>query len=91
MQLCELRHLWLHMFSEVNFWNSRAENLECIYDQMKEGDVKKMAIILEQSRSAYFPAFKTMFRSVVAGESALTGSPALHAYHHEVFVSGRPE
>ncbi|XP_037074053.1 dynein beta chain, ciliary-like [Pollicipes pollicipes] len=51
---------------EVQFWNSRAENLECIYDQMKDGDVKKMAIILEQSRSAYFPAFKAMFRNVVA-------------------------
>ena len=60
--------------AEIQFWNSRSENLECIYDQMKEGDVKKMAIILEQSRSAYFPAFKAMFRNVVSGGSLQTGA-----------------
>lgn len=55
------------MFSETDFWRSRVANLECIYDQLRDPRVKKMASILELTDSAYYPSFRTVFRNVVAG------------------------
>lgn len=52
---------------EVEFWQSRLKNLECIYDQLRDPRVKKMASYLEQTDSTYLPCFKSMFKSVVAG------------------------
>lgn len=51
---------------EVDFWNSRLKNLECIYDQMRDPRVKRMASYLELTDSAYLPCFKMMFKNVVA-------------------------
>lgn len=51
---------------EVEFWNSRLKNLECIYDQMRDPRVKRMASYLELTDSAYLPCFKMMFKNVVA-------------------------
>ena len=53
--------------TEIEFWNSRLRNLECIYDQFRDPRVKKMASILELTDSAYFPSFKKYYRNVVAG------------------------
>lgn len=52
---------------EVEFWTSRLKNLECIYDQLRDPRVKKMASYLETTDSAYLPCFKMMFKNVVAG------------------------
>nr|CAD7570912.1 unnamed protein product [Timema californicum] len=51
---------------EVQFWNARLGNLEYIYDQLRDEKVRKMAVILEKTDSAYFPCFKTLFRNIVA-------------------------
>jgi dynein heavy chain len=56
------------LVTEIDFWNSRLKNLECIYNQLRDPRVKKMASILELTDSAYFPCFKTQFRNIVAGE-----------------------
>lgn len=37
-----------------------------ISDQLQEDRVKKMAIILEKTNSAYFPCFRTLFDNVVS-------------------------
>jgi hypothetical protein len=54
--------------AEINFWNARFKNLECIYDQLKDERVRKMAVILEKTDSAYFPCFMTLFKNIVGGE-----------------------
>ena len=55
-------------FEEIEFWKQKALNLECIYDQLREPKVRRMAELLEKADSSYFPVFKDMFRDVVAGE-----------------------
>lgn len=52
---------------EITFWNNRQANLDNIYEQLRDERVRKMAIILEKTESAYFPCFKNLFRNVVAG------------------------
>lgn len=52
--------------TELIFWEDRVQDLQCIYDQLNDDRVRKMAVILEQTDSTYWPAFKTMFRNVVA-------------------------
>eukprot|EP00058_Branchiostoma_floridae_P010281 XP_002595769.1 hypothetical protein BRAFLDRAFT_200305 [Branchiostoma floridae] len=56
-------------YVELDFWKARAVNLECIYDQLRENRVRKMGRILEKMKSSYFPAFKNIFKDVVAGLS----------------------
>ena len=53
---------------EVDFWNSRLSNLEYIYEQLRDERVRKMAIILEKTDSAYYPCFRTLFQNIVAGQ-----------------------
>ena len=54
---------------EIDFWESRARNLECIFDQLRSPKVRKMAEILERTESSYFNAFKILFQDVVNGEN----------------------
>ncbi|XP_024080369.1 dynein beta chain, ciliary-like, partial [Cimex lectularius] len=63
--------------SEILFWNNRKENLQYIYDQMREDRVRKMAVILEHTESAYWPCFKDIFFNVV---SALTEANEINVY-----------
>uniref|UniRef100_A0A8C9A2Y5 Dynein axonemal heavy chain 9 n=1 Tax=Prolemur simus TaxID=1328070 RepID=A0A8C9A2Y5_PROSS len=53
---------------ELDFWKSRSEDLEYIYNQLRMIKVRGMAGLLDKLQSSYFPAFKAMFRNVVAGE-----------------------
>ena len=53
---------------EIEFWKAKAQNLDCIYEQLRDPKVRKMAEMLEKSNSSYFPSFKNIFRDVVAGE-----------------------
>ncbi|KAF4519850.1 hypothetical protein B566_EDAN005192, partial [Ephemera danica] len=62
---------------EIHFWNARLSNLENIYDQLKEEKVRKMAVILEKTDSAYFPCFKNLFRNII-GALAEARDIALH-------------
>ncbi|XP_071446269.1 dynein beta chain, ciliary-like [Hetaerina americana] len=51
---------------ELSFWDNRVKNLECIYHQLQDPRVKKMASILELSDSAYYRCFRTLFQNIVA-------------------------
>ncbi|OCT60754.1 dynein heavy chain 9, axonemal isoform X2 [Xenopus laevis] len=52
--------------AEIEFWKSRYADLECIHNQLRTTRVRKMAELLERVQSCYFPAFKALFRDVVA-------------------------
>eukprot|EP00058_Branchiostoma_floridae_P013849 XP_002599337.1 hypothetical protein BRAFLDRAFT_275161 [Branchiostoma floridae] len=58
-------------YVELDFWKAKAANLQCIYEQLREPKVRKMAELLERANSSYFPSFKAIFKDVVA---ALTES-----------------
>uniref|UniRef100_A0A2K5U1D5 Dynein axonemal heavy chain 9 n=1 Tax=Macaca fascicularis TaxID=9541 RepID=A0A2K5U1D5_MACFA len=53
---------------ELEFWKSRYEDLQYIYNQLRTIKVRGMAKLLDKLQSSYFPAFKAMYRDVVAGE-----------------------
>ncbi|KAF2900340.1 hypothetical protein ILUMI_05842 [Ignelater luminosus] len=52
---------------EIDFWNARLKNLECIYDQLRDPRVKKMALYLELTDSAYLACFQNIFQDIVSG------------------------
>ena len=60
--------VFFFFFLEIDFWNSRLCNLEYIYEQLRDERVRKMAIILEKTDSAYYPCFRTQFQNIVAGQ-----------------------
>jgi hypothetical protein len=60
--------LIIFLGTEIDFWNTRLRNLVCVFDQLRDPRVKKMASILKLSDSAYFASFVTLFRNVVAGK-----------------------
>ncbi|KAK6170907.1 hypothetical protein SNE40_019193 [Patella caerulea] len=64
-------------FVEIKFWENKAQNLECIYEQLRDPKVRKMAELLERTNSSYFPSFKNIFRDVVA---ALTEAQDINMY-----------
>ncbi|XP_023100299.2 dynein axonemal heavy chain 9 isoform X1 [Felis catus] len=51
---------------ELEFWKSRAEDLEHIYNQLRAIKARGMARLLDRVHSSYFPAFQAMCRDVVA-------------------------
>lgn len=56
---------------EFDFWNQRTNSLYNIYDQLVHPQVKKMAVILEESGSAYTTLFRNLFKKVVRGSFSL--------------------
>ncbi|CAG7732677.1 unnamed protein product [Allacma fusca] len=52
--------------AEMAFWEDRVQDLQCIYDQLNDEKIRKIATIIEGTGSTYWPAFKSMFRNVVA-------------------------
>ncbi|KAK3590847.1 hypothetical protein CHS0354_024585 [Potamilus streckersoni] len=52
-------------FVELEFWKNKSTNLECIYEQLRDPVVRKMAELLEKLGSSYFITFKQIFRDVV--------------------------
>ncbi|XP_053593671.1 dynein beta chain, ciliary [Microplitis demolitor] len=52
--------------AEVIFWQERLKNLESIYDQMCDPRVKKIAFLLELTKSSYLKSFETLFKNVIA-------------------------
>lgn len=51
--------------AELQFWGLRLRNLQFIYEQLKEPNVRSMAIILEKTNSAYYSCFKNLFKNTV--------------------------
>ncbi|XP_031759446.1 dynein heavy chain 11, axonemal [Xenopus tropicalis] len=43
--------------AELKFWKERRDNLTCIYEQLQAPAVQKMASILQDTESAYYPTF----------------------------------
>ncbi|XP_004857611.1 dynein heavy chain 9, axonemal isoform X1 [Heterocephalus glaber] len=62
---------------ELEFWKKRYEDLEYIYNQLRTIKVRAMAGLLDKLQSSYFPAFKAMFKDVVA---ALTEAQNIHLH-----------
>ncbi|KAL0596811.1 Dynein heavy chain 9, axonemal [Plecturocebus cupreus] len=52
--------------AELEFWKNRYEDLKFIYHQLRTIKVRGMARLLDKLQSSYFPAFKAMYRDVVA-------------------------
>ncbi|KAK9702182.1 Dynein heavy chain region D6 P-loop domain [Popillia japonica] len=52
---------------EIEFWNARHKNLECIYDQLRDPRVKQMICYLQMTESSYLSCFQMTFKNVVAG------------------------
>ncbi|XP_018352750.1 PREDICTED: dynein heavy chain 9, axonemal-like [Trachymyrmex septentrionalis] len=52
--------------AEIDFWCQRLVNLESIHSQMRDLRVKKMASILELTKSPYSPRFKALLKDVIA-------------------------
>jgi dynein heavy chain, axonemal len=50
---------------EIEFWKSRAANLENIFEQLRDPKTRNMAMLLEKTQSTYFPAFKVLFKETV--------------------------
>ncbi|KAM7360514.1 dynein heavy chain at 93AB isoform 2-T2 [Cochliomyia hominivorax] len=50
---------------EFIFWNNRLKNLSFIFEQLRNERIRAMALVLEHSRSAYYPCFQTLFKNVV--------------------------
>ena len=48
--------------TEIKFWEAKCMNLESLYEQMKAQTTRNMASILENTDSAYYPVFRSMFR-----------------------------
>ncbi|KAL8567586.1 hypothetical protein ACOMHN_054399 [Nucella lapillus] len=53
-------------FVEICFWQDRCSNLECIYEQLCNPKVKRMASLLEEKNSSFCPTFKNVYRDTVA-------------------------
>ncbi|XP_070335216.1 dynein axonemal heavy chain 9 isoform X5 [Odocoileus virginianus] len=49
---------------ELEFWRSRYEDLESIYNQLRTIKRRGMAGLLDKFQSSYFPAFQAMFRDI---------------------------
>ncbi|NXG21537.1 DYH9 protein, partial [Grallaria varia] len=62
---------------ELEFWQSRCDDLEGIYSQLRSRKVRNMMKVLERVESVYVPAFKTMLMDV---EAALTEAQDIHLH-----------
>ncbi|KAJ8288109.1 hypothetical protein COCON_G00007680 [Conger conger] len=50
--------------AELDFWKSRKENMQNIYEQLQSPVIQKMRKILEMTESSYYPTFKTTIQDV---------------------------
>ena len=50
---------------EIIYWQNRSQNLENVFEQLKEGVVRQMAATLEEIGSAQSATFKTLLRRVI--------------------------
>ncbi|XP_053322781.1 dynein axonemal heavy chain 11 [Spea bombifrons] len=50
--------------TELDFWKTRRENLTSIFEQLQSPAVQKMATILEEKESSYYPIFQNITKEV---------------------------
>uniref|UniRef100_A0A8C6JKW0 Dynein axonemal heavy chain 17 n=1 Tax=Melopsittacus undulatus TaxID=13146 RepID=A0A8C6JKW0_MELUD len=62
---------------ELEFWENRCENLECIYNQLRTKKVTNMIEVLKRLGSSYIPTFNTMLMDV---ETALAEAQDIHLH-----------
>ncbi|XP_061318003.1 dynein axonemal heavy chain 9-like [Pezoporus flaviventris] len=62
---------------ELEFWENRCENLECIYNQLRTKKVSNMIEVLKRAGSSYIPTFNTMLMDV---ETALAEAQDIHLH-----------
>ncbi|CAG7717651.1 unnamed protein product [Allacma fusca] len=62
---------------ELRFWENRAEDLQCIFSQLKENKIQVINLILQKTKSRYWDRYKHMFFNV---ESALQEARSILAY-----------
>ncbi|XP_078721925.1 dynein axonemal heavy chain 11 [Lampetra fluviatilis] len=53
--------------AELEFWSARAENLQCIDEQLNTPRVRALSRVLERAESSYCPAFQHICQEVAAG------------------------
>nr|CAB3238531.1 dynein beta chain, ciliary-like [Phallusia mammillata] len=56
------RNPWPH--EELNFWKAKFKNLKHIQDQLDNPKIGKMAKLLQNSGSSYWPTFRQLFQDV---------------------------
>jgi len=57
----------LNIVIEVEFWNNRVQNLEYIFEQLRDQRIMKMTTIVQLTNSAYYPCLKNIYANVVSG------------------------
>ncbi|XP_072167681.1 dynein beta chain, ciliary [Diadema setosum] len=62
---------------EINFWKAKCENLDCIFQQLRDPKVRKMKELLERTQSSYLPSFNNIERDV---EEALSEAQDINTY-----------
>ncbi|KAL4135288.1 hypothetical protein QTP88_006906 [Uroleucon formosanum] len=53
-------------WAEVAFWNNRVQNLEYIFEQLRDQRIVKMTTIVQLTNSAYYPCLKNIYANVVS-------------------------
>ena len=61
--------------AELDFWEAKAANLQCIHDQLYDEKMRKIGRVLDISRSSYYPAFQAIYAEV---DTALTEAYDIH-------------
>lgn len=77
--------------TEINFWNSRLKNLQCIFDQLVSDEMQSIATVLQKSKSSYFSALKSLIKDTMeALEEAENNSVYLNTLqpHLEMLEDG---
>ncbi|XP_075924291.1 dynein beta chain, ciliary-like [Petromyzon marinus] len=54
--------------AELEFWSARAENLQCIDEQLNTPRVRELSRVLERAESSYCPAFQQICQEVATGK-----------------------
>lgn len=49
------------------FWNNRVQNLEYIFEQLRDKRIMKMTTIVQLTNSAYYPCLKNIYANVISG------------------------
>lgn len=72
-----LIYVCLNIYIEVTFWNNRVQNLEYIFEQLRDERIRKMTNIVQLTNSAYYPCLKNIYTNVVSGSSIVDADDAL--------------
>jgi dynein heavy chain len=54
---------------EIDFWAAKYANLKSIHQQLTDEKIQKISLVLQASKSTYYPAFKMIFDEVHYGNN----------------------